>query len=69
MSAKIPSPFALGEEQKESLSRVLDEIKEFRFPVSIYDIDAQYAFGLGGRDLVVRLQGLAVPILPAEPKA
>ncbi len=48
---------------------MLGEIKEFRFPVSIYDTDAQYAFALTVRDLVVRLQTLAAPILPRESAA
>lgn len=57
---------AFGAAQKEKLAEVLAEIKEFHFPVSIDDGDAQYAFALTVRDLVVRLQALATPILPVK---
>ena len=69
MSETNRSTLVIGAAQKKGLSSVLDEIKEFRFPVSIYDIDAQYVFALKVRDLVVRLQRLAVPILPRESAA
>ncbi len=57
---------AFGAVQKERLAEVLAEIKEFHFPVSIDDGQEQYAFALTVRDLVVRLQTLAAPILPVD---
>ena len=69
MAETIRSTFVFGEAQKKGLSTLLDEIKKFHFPVSIYDTDAQYVFALSVRDLVARLQTLAVPILPEESAA
>ena len=54
-----------GIAQKEKLTELLDEIREFHFSVSIDDFDSRYVFALAVRDLVLQLQTLAAPILPA----
>lgn len=54
-----------GAAQKQKLTDLLDKIREFHFSVSIDDLDNQYVFSLTVRDLVLQLQALAAPILPA----
>ena len=55
-----------GTAQKKKLAEVLAEIKGFHPSVSIDDGDDQYVFALTVSNLVVRLQNLAVPILPVD---
>ena len=63
---KTPETPGFGAAQKEKLAEVLAEIRKFHFPVSIDDIGEQYVFALTVRDLVIRLQTLATPVLPVE---
>ena len=63
---KTPGTSGFGVAQREKLAEILAEIKDFQFPVSIYDVDAQYVFALTVRDLLIQLQTLATPILPDE---
>ncbi len=65
---KSPQVPGFGEAQKTKLADTLAKIKEFSFPVSIDELDKQYVFTLVIRDLVVQLQTLAGPILPAAAK-
>ena len=63
---KVPETPGFGAAQKEKLAELLAEIRGFNPSVSIDDLDSQYVFALTVRDLVVRLQVLAGPILPIE---
>ena len=65
-----PNSPDLGVAQAKKLAEILDQIKHFCLVrVSLDDFDQQDAFGLTLRDLVVRLQALARPILPVKTMA
>ena len=63
---KAPETPGFGAAQQKKLTELLAEIRGFNPSVSIDDFDSQYVFALTVRDLVVRLQALAAPILSIE---